>query len=210
MLVGLPTGVINFTTVWISALVPHFFPNTRIYTAIALTMIPLGATVALLVLPSTTDCTNCVRWGVAASTWLAQLGSAPLCASASLLASNVKGNTKKSIVSAGFFIAGCAGAIVSPYAWGKKEREKGNENRDLKYTEGYILNIVCWTCLLAVFSIYLLLIKRKNRFRDQMAAEGYLEYATGGQHDENSHTQIGVSEDSDLTDLQDKGFRYST
>ncbi|KAK7409477.1 hypothetical protein QQX98_008327 [Neonectria punicea] len=200
MLVGLPGGAINFATVWMSALIPRFFPGTRVYTAIGLTIIPLAGSTILLVLP--VDANGGASWGIVASTWLAACSSAPLCACAGLMASNVKGNTKKSIVSAGFFITYCVGCIVSPQAWQQVDAPR--------YTKGCILSIASWVAMIATLVIYLVLIKRKNSIRDDKASEGRAEYLSGSQLGEGSHTQLGVSVNSDLTDLGDKGFRYST
>ncbi|KAH6886199.1 major facilitator superfamily domain-containing protein [Thelonectria olida] len=198
MLVGLPGGAINFTTVWMSALFPLFFPGSRIYTAIGLTFIPLIGSAILLALPVTGG----HSWGIVASTWLAACSSAPLCACASLMASNVKGNTKKSIVSAGFFITYCVGCIVSPQAWNQQDAPR--------YTKGCILSIASWAALVATLVVYMVLIKRENSIRDSRAAEGQVEYLSGTQAAEGSHTQLGVAVDSDVTDLGDKGFRYTT
>ncbi|KAF5019162.1 hypothetical protein F66182_8841 [Fusarium sp. NRRL 66182] len=200
MLVGLPGGALNFITVWLSAIIPYIFPNTRIYAAIGLCMVPLGGSLILLFLPATAG--GGADWGIVVSTWLANCCSAPLCSAASLLASNVKGNTKKGIVSAGFFIAYCAGSITGPQAW-LEEDAPG-------YWRGCVLNIAAWLTMVVVLVAYLVLAKRKNRIRDRKAAEGQAEYISGSRPDEGNHTQIGVSEDSDLTDLGDKGFRYST
>ncbi|KAH7149216.1 major facilitator superfamily domain-containing protein [Dactylonectria estremocensis] len=200
MLVGLPGGAINFTTVWMSALIPRMFPGTRIYTAIGLTLVPLVGSIVLLALP--VNANGGAAWGIVGATWLAACSSAPLCACAGLMASNVKGNTKKSIVSAGFFISYCVGCIVSPQAW-----QQGDAPR---YTKGCILSIASWIAMLVTLVVYLITIKRKNSIRDAKATEGRLEYLTGSQLGEGSHTQIGVSIDSDLTDLGDKGFRYTT
>ncbi|KAH7011473.1 major facilitator superfamily domain-containing protein [Ilyonectria destructans] len=200
MLVGLPGGAINFSTVWLSALIPRMFPGTRIYTAIGLTLVPLVGSIVLLSLPVHAD--SGASWGIVAATWLAACSSAPLCACAGLIASNVKGNTKKSIVSAGFFITYCVGCIVSPQAWQEEDAPR--------YTKGCILSIASWIAMLVTLSTYMVLIKRKNSTRDAKAAEGRVEYLSGSRLGEGSHTQIGVSVDSDLTDLGDKGFRYST
>ncbi|KAM0323977.1 hypothetical protein ACHAQA_008559 [Verticillium albo-atrum] len=51
MLLGTPGGAINFATVWISALVPRIFPNTRIYTCIVLACVPLAGSAVLLAVP---------------------------------------------------------------------------------------------------------------------------------------------------------------
>jgi MFS transporter, ACS family, allantoate permease len=111
MLVGLPGGAFNFITVWASALFPRWFPNARINTGIGLAFVPLIGSALLLALPAH------AKWGIVVSTWMAACSSALLSSAASMMASNVKGNTKKSVVSAGFFICYCIGCIIGPQAW---------------------------------------------------------------------------------------------
>lgn len=110
MLVGMPAGTCNTATGWIGALVPRMFPGTRTYTAIGLCFVPLLGAVLLMSLPR-----EGAEWGIVVSTWLGGCSSALLSSSASIIASNVKGNTKKSIVSVAFFIAYCVGCIASPF-----------------------------------------------------------------------------------------------
>jgi hypothetical protein len=73
-----------------------------------------------------------------------------------------------------------------------------------------MLSIVSWAVLVLVLLAYQIILRRKNENRERKAAEGYAEYKSGGRVDARSHIQIGVSENSDLTDVEDKGFRYST
>lgn len=200
MLVGLPGGAINFVTVWMSAIIPLLLPGARVYTAIGLTLIPMVGSATLLALPANVN--GGASWGIVASTWLAACCSAPLCSCASLMASNVKGNTKKSVVSAGFFITYCVGCIVSPQAWREEDAPR--------YTKGCILSIASWVALIVTLVVYMILVKRENRIRDEKAAEGHIEYLSASNVGEGSHTQMGVSVDSDLTDVGDKGFRYSS
>ncbi|PYH76336.1 MFS general substrate transporter [Aspergillus uvarum CBS 121591] len=195
MLVGLPGGAINFITVWISALIPRIFPGTRICTAIGLSLVPLCGSIILLVLPIRDG-----SWGIVAATWLAACCSALISATGSLMASNVKGNTKKSVVSAGFFIVYCVGCIVSPQAW--------TEDEYPRYAKGCILSIVSWTALIAAYIVYLFIVRRVNSQRDAFASQGIVEYMTSEQASVGG--TIGLCVDSDLTDVMDKGFRYST
>ena len=110
MLLGTPSGALSFITVWATALIPRLFRNARIYTFIGLAVIPLAGSIALLTSPVGKG-GNGNAWGIIVATWLAGCSSAPLCAASALVASNVKGNTKKSVVSAGFFIFYCVGCI---------------------------------------------------------------------------------------------------
>jgi hypothetical protein len=198
MLAGLPTGLLNFATSWISALIPHFFPNTRIYTAIGLIFIPLAGSITLSVLSGDEDVDS---WGIVASTWLASCYTAPLCSCAGLLASNVQGNTKKSIVGAGFFVAYSVGSIVGPQVWGAED--------DHHYLAGSIFTVVNWVMLMLVLLIYLVMVRRENKIRDHEASKELEESRAAGQ-DMRDHILIDGSEGLELTDGQDKRFRYST
>jgi hypothetical protein len=140
-------------------------------------------------------------WGVVASTWLATCYTAPLCSCAGLLASNVKGNTKKSVVGAGFFIAYSIGSIIGPQMWGGEG--------DTRYLTGCAFTIVSWFFLIVVLIMYLVIIKKKNKTRDRKAAIQLINFWVGRQ-DGIDDTLIGASKDSDLTDSRDKKFRYST
>ncbi|KAI3539713.1 hypothetical protein CSPX01_08669 [Colletotrichum filicis] len=196
MLVGLPGGAISFVTIWASALIPRFFPGTRVYTSIGLSLVPLLGSAMLLALPL-----HGAEWGIVASTWLAACCSSLLSSTASMMASNVKGNTKKSVVSAGFFIVYCVGCIVSPQAW--------TEGDAPRYTKGCILSIASWVGLIITYVVYGVVLKRENATRDRLAAEGRYEYDVGGHDGGAEAVQMGVAVDSDLTDVQDKAFRYN-
>ncbi|KAL2864338.1 major facilitator superfamily domain-containing protein [Aspergillus lucknowensis] len=198
MLLGTPSGAFSFVTVWMSALGPRIFPNSRIFTIIFLSLIPFAGSCALLSVP-VDKAQEGNTWGILAATWLASCASAPLCGAATLMASNVKGNTKKSIVSAGFFISYCVGCIVSPQAWTDSDAPR--------YTKGCFLSIVSWSGLIIGLVVYLIIAKSINRKRDLLAEQGHAEYMTSRTAD---GVATGLAIDSDLTDRQDKGFRYST
>lgn len=193
MLVGLPSGAICFIAVWASALIPRFFHGFRLYGGLLLTFVPLLGSALIVGLPA-----EGYEWGIVAGTWLAGTGSALIATSASLMASNVKGNTKKSIVSTLFFISYCIGCIIGPQAW--------TEDDAPRYAKGCYLSIASWILLIVVLVLYLVFVRTKNKCRDRKAAEGDSRYDTseaaiGGY-------LVGVSVDSDVTDVQDKAFRY--
>lgn len=193
MLVGLPSGAIAFIAVWASALIPRFKPNFRLYTGLILTIVPLLGSALIVGLPA-----EGYEWGIVAGTWLAGITSAFIATSASLMASNVKGNTKKSVVSSLYYISFCIGCIIGPQAW--------TDDDAPRYAKGCYLSIASWILLIVVFVLYLVFVQTKNKHRDRKAAEGDSRYDTseaaiGGY-------LVGVSVDSDITDVQDKAFRY--
>ncbi|KAE9566393.1 putative transporter [Colletotrichum fructicola] len=193
MLVGMPAGAVNTTTVWASALIPRWLPGTRVYTGIGLCIVPLLGAILLMTLPA-----EGAEWGIVVSTWLGGCSSALLSTGASIIASNVKGNTKKSIVSAAFFVSYCVGCIVSPQAWTQDDAPR--------YRKGCILSIAAMVCLILTFAEYVVIVKAKNKSRDAKVDAGKSEYSAGISW---NNEQAAVDVDSDLTDVQDKGFRYT-
>ncbi|KAL0934893.1 pantothenate transporter [Colletotrichum truncatum] len=183
MLVGLPSGAIAFILVWIGGLGPRFFPNTRCLFGVFLAMVPMLGSLLLVVLPSH------LSWGIVASTWLAGSTAPPLGQVVGLMASNVKGNTKKSVVSAVFFIFYCIGCIVGPQLWQKEDAPR--------YTKGCITSVVSFGCLIIALFVHYFTSKITNKKRDKLAAESGDDYLEG------------VETDSDLTEQKDKGFRYT-
>lgn len=118
--------------------------------------------------------------------------TAPMSVLLSLAASNVKGNTKRSVVNTMFFIGYCAGCIGSPQLWTKAP----------KYTEGVITSVVTWCLLFTAVIIYLILCTVDNNSRNKQGAAENI--ATGDiELDENGLPK------TDYTDKEDRDFRYS-
>jgi hypothetical protein len=113
----------------------------------------------------------------------------------SLIASNLKGNTKRSVVSAIFFIGYCAGCIGAPQLWTDKPR----------YFKGVVTDIVTWCLLFVVVLGYRFVCMADNAARDKKQQSG----------DDSSDVQGEVLLDefgaprTDVTDKEDKHFRYS-
>lgn len=105
----------------------------------------------------------------------------------SLSASNIKGNTKRSVANAVFFIGYCAGCIASPQLWKHSPR----------YFSGVVTAIVTWFLLVVTTGTWWVLCKRENQKRDAAAVVF-----------ETMQTEEPLA-GLDLTDKQDKAFRYS-
>lgn len=115
----------------------------------------------------------------------------------SLTASNVKGNTKRSVVSAMFFIGYCAGCIGAPQLWTEKPR----------YFKGVVTGIVTWCLLFIVVAAYRFVCMRDNAARDQQASAPEVDENTPT-HDQVVLDKYGAPR-TDLTDKEDVKFRYS-
>lgn len=188
MLVGLPSGGVSFVLVWVGALGPAIYPNSRCFVGIFVAIMPLMGTLLLLFLPASNG------WGIVVSTWFAGATAPPLSVAVGLMASNVKGNTKKSVVSAVFFVFYTVGCIAGPQLWQKVDAPR--------YTKGCITSIVSWCCLVACFLVHYFTARRSNRKRESDMANIAYDHDSDGD-------QIGVSVDSDHTERQDRLFRYS-
>lgn len=115
-----------------------------------------------------------------------------------MIATNVKGNTKKSVASAVFFIGYSVGCISGPQLWEAPDAPR--------YIKGCISSLVSWALLVLTFAVYYFYLRRRNIKRAALLLAVEVETdADGGKID--SH--VGVEVDSDLTDKQDLKFLYT-
>lgn len=185
MLVGLPTGAVAFILVWIGALIPMYYPNARCFAGLVLVSIPLLGSLLLLNLPASN------QWGIVVSTWFAACTAPPLGIALSLMASNVRGNTKKPVVGAIFFVLYCAGCIASPQLWQTEDAPR--------YFKGCVTSVCSWALLIVTLMLFYFTARYSNRKRDR---------ASMGGADPTSQEPV-ITVDSNMTEKQDKGFRYT-
>ncbi|KAK7916899.1 hypothetical protein PG985_010507 [Apiospora marii] len=179
MLYTAPSGAAQVLLLWIGVAGCWLFPNNRTLVVLALIIPPLSLDSG---------------WGMIISSWLASCITAVMSPLLSLAASNVKGNTKRSVVNAMFFIGYCAGCIGAPQLWTEKPR----------YFNGVVTGIVTWCLLVIVVFCYRLVCVRDNAARDKAQAQEVVSEGAG---------EITLDEHgefkSDCTDKEDKMFRYS-
>lgn len=206
MLYTAPSGMVQAAWLWIGAALCYMFPKQRALVIVVLAIPPIIGNVLMLVLPLS------AQWGLIVAAWLvsplmhrvlraknqtdnvqASCISASMAVLLSLTASNVKGNTKRAVVNTMFFIGYCAGCIGSPQLWTHKPR----------YREGIITAIVTWVCLILTVLIYRFLCVRDNNKRDRNE--------TGSDNEVVQEVVLDAhgAPELDLTDKQDKSFRYS-
>lgn len=180
MLVGLPSGFLQILFIWITVL--GMRANTRIprcYWGVALTALPLVGNIGIYLVPAAN------KWGVVVFTWLATVISPVMVVSLSLMASNIKGKTKKSAVSNAYFIAYGAAAVAAPQLWQTADAPR--------YMRGLTADVICLACTIVVFIGYRILVLVENRRRDALEVSGGSDVDAGG---------------FDKTDRQDKALRY--
>ncbi|KAJ3523390.1 hypothetical protein NM208_g12472 [Fusarium decemcellulare] len=175
MLVSLPAGVIQICFIWIVVVRIRVTSIPRGFWGIIATVPPLVGNIGVAVLPRSS------KWGIVVCTWLATVLSPTQVVFLSLIASNVKGNTKKSAASNGFFVLYAAAAIAGPQLWTNKPR----------YTEGIIADLVSLGGNMVILAAFMLSAKLENRRRER----------------NNVFTE--VAGDADMTDRQDQSFRYT-
>ncbi|KAL4939960.1 hypothetical protein BDV06DRAFT_230701 [Aspergillus oleicola] len=185
MLYTAPSGAVQVAFLWIGLVLCWALPRQRTLVVVLLTIPPIAGNILMLILPLSAG------WGLIAAAWLASCISASMSVLLSLVASNVKGNTKRAVTNAMFFIGYCAGCIASPQLW---------TNRP-KYLEGLITALVTWGLLIVVTLVYRVLCVWDNKGREKSEAQGVGEEGSvEGQY---------VDDRTDLTDKQDRKFRYS-
>jgi MFS family permease len=197
LLYGSPSGAVQIVFIWIGVVACLFFPNSRSLIVLLITLVPLVGCILLTILPESAG------WGMIVASWLASVISSQFSILMSLSASNVRGNTKKSVVNAAFFVGYATGCVAAPQLWTDPPR----------YRNGVICALVDWglvsnrtfssSCLgiadmisqVYVFTpYYWWLCWRENRKRDSLQGEGMGAFVAG----------------ADITDKEDKAFRYTT
>ncbi|KAJ5804929.1 hypothetical protein N7474_010816 [Penicillium riverlandense] len=180
LLYNAPSGAVQIVAIWAGVLGCIFFPNKRCLVVICLILIPIVGCILLVALPFH-------GWGIIVGAWLGGTGSSIFTITMSLNASNVKGNTKKSIVNTLYFIGYCTGGIAFPQLWSSKDAPR--------YTNGLISSLVAWGLFILLMLTYWLVAVMRNRRRVKLAQEGYASPFEAG---------------ADVTDFQDKSFMYTT
>jgi len=120
---------------------------------------------------------------------LATCNSSVYVVNMSLIASNFKGHTRKSMVSIAYFIGYCVGCIAGPQLF------ISTESPLYPTAMGTIIGMYC--AYLVSMLAYQELCRRENRRRDRLAASGV----------EAAQPRPAVAEDN-TSDIDDLAFRY--
>ncbi|GAA5909887.1 hypothetical protein JCM8208_000981 [Rhodotorula glutinis] len=185
ILVGLPGPGIQLICIWTGALALKRFPNSRGWTQMALTLVPLVGVIVMRTLPYS----DANRWGLVVGYWMATANSSVYVVNMSLIASNFKGHTRKSMVSVVYFMGYCAGCIAGPQLFLTKEAPL--------YRTATNAIIALYCIYIASMFLYQEMSRRENRRRDRLAAEGV----------EAAQPRPATKEDN-TTDIDDLAFRY--
>ncbi|KAL2784277.1 major facilitator superfamily domain-containing protein [Aspergillus keveii] len=113
---------------------------------------------------------------------------APYVTLVSVYQANIAGHTKKTVLYAWFFVAWAIGNIIGPQTF--------REDQAPAYTGGTVAMIVCYIVAIAMILSYGVICHRENRKRKREASGGGV--------------GVGAQDWLDLTDRENRGFRYTT
>ncbi|KAG7883372.1 hypothetical protein KL937_000545 [Ogataea polymorpha] len=175
-----PSGAVQFLAIWVGVAMLWKYPNQRCIIIMILTLVPIIGNIMLI----------CMRkdngWGLIVGAWLGACITSFYSICLSLNASNVRGNTKKSIVNNAFYVGYSLAGIVYPQWW--------NYSKDPTYLTGLITDLAFWALFEVLVFAYRWKCIKENKKRDELFKTGVLpEYEP----------------DLDLTDKQDLYHRYS-
>lgn len=179
LLHGSPSGAVQIVAIWIGITACLIWPQKRSLVIIGLVSIPLAGCIMLLVLPLQ-------GWPIIIAAWLGSCISSIFSLTMSLNASNIRGNTKRSVVNTMYFVGYCSGCIGFPQLWTTETAPR--------YTAGLIVSVVDWVLLILLMAYYWYHGWSENKRRDELEKESAVTVYEAG---------------ADATDKQDLTFRYS-
>ncbi|OKP12162.1 hypothetical protein PENSUB_2322 [Penicillium subrubescens] len=186
LLLGLPGGFIVFVFVLLGGIVSSRVPNSRCLVMVGMIMISILG--SALVYAGTSTATRY------AGLLLMGVYSASMPVSLAMISSNVGGFTKKTTVSAIYFIMYCTGNIVGPQLFFAREAPK--------YQSGFMAIIICLVICVIVGLALLFYLRWENGRRDKKSVGAV---ATGNEEKYGGATQRELM---DTTDLKNVEFRY--
>ncbi|GLI73375.1 hypothetical protein PoHVEF18_001592 [Penicillium ochrochloron] len=186
LLLGLPGGLIVFLFVLFGGIVSSKVPNSRCLVMVGMIIISILG--SALVYAGTSIATRY------AGLLLMGIYSASMPVSMAMISSNVGGFTKKTTVSAIYFIMYCTGNIIGPQLFFTREAPK--------YQSGFLAIIICLVICVIVGLALLFYLRWENSRRDKMSVGAV---ATANQEKYSGATQRELI---DTTDLKNMEFRY--
>lgn len=182
LLYGAPNGAVQVVGTLLICWAADKTKNRLIWAAIGL-FIPMIGFVLLVILPITN------LNGQLAAFYITSTAASGFTLLLSMISSNIAGQTKKSTVSAMFFIAYCVGNLIGPQIINLKDAPR--------YVTCKII-----ICVLYGFGLFLLMAMRfLNVYRNKQKDKKMAELGAGYVHRQNQ-------EFMDLTDMENLEFRY--
>jgi hypothetical protein len=184
----IPGGAVQFLALITGGFICSKFPNLRCITMMVANTICICGAGLLVGLPDDN------KWGRLVALWLCYFQGLGFSMSLTMVSSNVAGYTKKQLTGAILFTGYCVGNIIGPQTFRDSEAPG--------YHSAYIAMLVGYTVKLAMAVVLYVYMFTANKRRDREAA------TAGAASDEEEKVAIerGML---DMTELDNKGFRYS-
>ncbi|KAL2208377.1 MFS general substrate transporter [Sarocladium strictum] len=200
----IPSGVIQIVSLLLGGWVASRWPNMRCMAMFVGNMICVVAGGVLVGLNPGPDGTE-NRWGRLVALWLCATQSVGFSLSLTMVSSNVAGYTKKQLTGAFVFVGYCVGNIIGPQTFIDSEFPL--------YKSAYIAILIGYsfkTLLVLVLYGYMWSVNKK-RDREALAlsqegGSGATNVGLRGEDQEKEAIELGMQ---DITEIDNKGFRYS-
>ncbi|KAG0655350.1 hypothetical protein C6P46_001047 [Rhodotorula mucilaginosa] len=213
LLIGLPGPGLQLVTIWIGAIAIYFLPNHRGFIQLGLLLVPLTGVVMMRALPYS------AKWALTGGYWLATCNSSLYVVNLSLIASNTKGHTRKTVriitlrasflrtipekdidptasssltaqmFSVVYFIGYCVGCIAGPQLFLAYEKPL--------YRTAMNTIIGMYAVYFVAMLAYREICRRENNRRDRLAANGCAEAVARP-----------AEKEDNKSDIDDLAFRY--
>ncbi|KAH8887076.1 allantoate permease [Thozetella sp. PMI_491] len=177
----IPGGAVQFLALISGGYLCTKFPNIRCITMVVANSVCILGAALLVGLPSSN------KWGRLVALWLCYGQGLGFSMSLTMVSSNVAGYTKKQLTAAVLFTGYCVGNIIGPQTFISSEAPG--------YHSAYIAMLVGYTVKLVMIVILYIYMYRENKKRD-----------AAGDADDYDAVEAGMH---DMTELDNKGFRYS-
>lgn len=182
----LPTGAIEFAVVATAGFIAIFVKNMRCIIFVLLCVPGTAGLIGIHVIPLHH------KWPLVGCTWLLFIIGGPVILSWILINANIAGATKKTFTLGCWFAFYAAGNIVGPNIFYTDQAPK--------YHSAIIGQLVCYCVMMAMGIALRCWMQYCNYKRDQ---------AIGGEFTEEMAEQAVANGFNDMTDGENKGFRYS-
>lgn len=186
----IPGGFIQFAALLLGGFVCSRVPNLRCATMVVANSICILGAALLVALPQR------MQWARLVAYWLCYCQGLGFSISLTMISSNVNGYTKKQVTAALLFVGYCIGNIASPQFFTPSD----------EYHSAYVAMLTGYTIKLVMVFILYAYMRIENKRRDRAAAAAA---ATEGVHEKRPSTTSSVETDDDMTEVDNKAFRYT-
>jgi MFS family permease len=183
----IPGGAVQFISLLAGGFICTKFPNSRCITMTVANLICILGAALLVALPAS------AKWGRLVALWMCYFQGLGFSMSLTIVSSNVAGTTKKQLTSAALFTGYCVGNIIGPQTF--------RDNEKPGYKSAYIAMLVGYSVKLSMVLVLYAYMWSVNKKRDRESASG----VQLTEEEEREAVEQGML---DVTEIDNKGFRY--